>query len=92
MLLEQSISSLVENSKLDVTVKGTELLLYKHPLAERLYTNCDATLHKYAVISEGEHNMAVDPQRASATPDSDRIPAIQDSELALRLPQKGDAA
>ncbi|NCO37026.1 MAG: hypothetical protein AUJ92_15505 [Armatimonadetes bacterium CG2_30_59_28] len=88
MLLQQTISTLVEKNKLDVPVKGTELLLYKHPLAEKLYTSCDATLHKYAVISEGEHNMVVDPQRVSAKADGNTIPVIQDSHLGRLTPTR----
>jgi len=88
MLLQQTISTLVEKNRLEVPVKGTEVLLYKHPLAEKLYAACDTTLHNYSVISEGEHGMVVDPERVSAKPAGNTVPAIQDSLLSRLTPTK----
>ncbi len=88
LLLQQTISTLVGRNNLEVPVKGTEILLYKHPLAEKFYTDCKATLHEYATISEGEHNMVVDLQHISAKADGNTVPAIFDSQLARLTPAK----
>jgi len=85
-LLRQTLSDLVGKNTFAVPVRGADLLLYKHPLAEKLYVSCPTTLKNYASISEGEHGMLVDPSTFLARNDASGVAAIHDAVLERLVP------
>ncbi|MDR2583965.1 MAG: N-6 DNA methylase [Fibromonadaceae bacterium] len=88
ILKERSLSQLVESYKINILIKENKILLYKHPLAEKIYSSCSLTIKKLLTLSEGEHNMIIDNNKMSYKPREGMIAAILDEELSRYVPVK----
>jgi hypothetical protein len=82
LLLRSSLSKVVEENLISVSIKDADILLYKNPLAEKLYQNGPSRLGEFVSISEGEHGMVIDSSRFGSISGKNMVAAIHDITLA----------
>jgi adenine-specific DNA-methyltransferase len=82
LLLRSSLSEIVAENLVHVSVKNADILLYKNSLAEKIYQNESSLLGEFVSISEGEHGMVIDSSRFGSTSVKNMIAAIHDASLA----------
>lgn len=72
---------IVESTAIDVNMKDGEYCLYKHPIADKIYSSSEHVLGDIATFSEGEHNMKVFPDKIRKIASKNCVPAIFDKEM-----------
>ncbi len=80
--------SLITENLIRIELKDNKLLLYKHPIAQEIYSRCEFDLKKFLKISEGEHSLKNDFSRTVERESKNTIPVINDSAMRRYVPAK----